>query len=254
MKYKKIIIGLLLIPSILSAKGAALDEDEKIIERNKQILMSLGLPAPNSGITIIKTKSMKIFPKAMRHDFKENEEQKKNGYIKKEDPRIKELMDFPHTAEFQYKKYADNFDSWSTHLRHTIPEIQMAYPFKGVPDNEMDEFIGVAPGGSFLKQKGWTGAVQFFVNNKVGSCAFNEDSLIESHAGIEIAEELITYEVNNKITLMNIRGTKGKGFLYDIQWFDNNFIRQLECANKHYSEETKNNVIELVRRIDSYQQ
>ena len=57
-------------------------------------------------------------------------------------------------------------------------------------------------------------------------------------------------DINSKITTVEVIGSPKTGFLYNVEWFDSTFFRQLECANQRFSEKVKQDVIELAKRID----
>ncbi len=187
-----------------------------------------------------------------------NDEQKKNGYVKDFEPRAKELMDLKHITPYHQNKYKGVLSSVSTHIRASSDELKLAYTFIGVPSAEMDLNLGVAPYGAYKSVKngddgdGWDGAVQFFDKNGIGSCAFTEHNRKLAHSGVELIKELVTNEINDRPTLLLTKGTENSGFVYKIKWYDPIFSRELECASKEYSIKTHSEVIELAKRIDTY--
>lgn len=122
----------------------------------------------------------------------------------------------------------------------------------------MDKHIGIAPYGAYKQVKngddgdGWDGAVQFFEKNGLGSCAFTEHNRKLAHSGIELIKELVTNEINDKPTILLIKGSESGGFVYKVKWYDSMFSRELECASKKYNAETRAAVIELAKRIDTF--
>ena len=62
---------------------------------------------------------------------------------------------------------------------------------------------------------------------------------------------IVRYDINNKITVFNVEGNKSSGYLYKVDWFDNDFFRTLECASTNYSKDTTNSVIALATKIDT---
>ena len=189
-----------------------------------------------------------------------NDEQKKTGYVHDNEPRAKELMDLKYIAPYHQKKYKEIFSSESTHIRGSIDDLKLAYNFVGVPPEDMDLNLGVAPYGAYKSSKngddgdGWDGAVQFFDKKDIGSCAFTEHNRRLAHSGVELIKELITYDIHNKPTIVLVKGTKETGFVYKIKWYDNTFSRELECANSDFSQQLRLEVISLANRIESYQQ
>lgn len=166
-------------------------------------------------------------------------------------PRAKELLEFKHTAAYQYKKFSNDENPEATQLRHSIGELKMAYAYHGVPTNLMSQSIGVAPFGAY-HEDGWDGVVQFFENQEAGSCAYTEHNWRLSHGGATLAKEAVVYAVKDKPTLILVKGDSNSGFVYEINWFDDMFAHTLECANKNYGIALTKQVIQLANAIDSH--
>jgi hypothetical protein len=258
--------------NVMAGTQQALTKEE-INKRNKEMLAKAGIELPDSTEVSIVSASKYITSKDsklnesdahMANKMKEylamNNEQQKNGYVKENEPRAKELMNLKHVAPYHQKKYKGILSSESTHIRASSDELKLAYTFVGVPTEEMDINIGVAPHGAYKSIKngddgdGWDGAVQFFDKNGIGSCAFTEHNRKLAHSGIELIKELVTYDVHNKPTIVLVKGTKETGFVYKLKWHDSTFSRELECANSEFSPQLRNEVIALANRIESYQQ
>lgn len=217
---------------------------------SKAYLAKQGSPVPDGGIKIIPERQMSEYKTFKDQRMQYKKDIAKYGYINKEEPKTNDLFNLHATAAQQYKKYDMNYKPSSSHLRHTIDELKMAYTFVGVPKNDMSEFIGVAPYLTYLKGQGWVGAMQFFVNDAIGNCVFSENNVRLSHGSIIIAKEDAREDVNGKTTTVEVTGTQSSGFLYNVEWFDTTFFRKVECANKEFSEKNTQSVIELAKRID----
>lgn len=273
MNKKLLIAGMstLFAFNALADTTAALTRDE-LDRRNREMLAKAGIEIPSSTeISIVSAnKYMSIkgikqnandahMAEKMQEYLAMNDEQQKNGYVKEKEPRAKELMDLKHVASYHQKKYKSVLSSESTHIRTSRDELKLAYTFVGVPAAEMDVNIGVAPYGAYKSVKngddgdGWDGAVQFFDKKGVGSCAFTEHNRRLAHSGVELIKELVTYDVNNKPTVVLVKGTKDTGFIYKLKWYDTTFSRELECANSKYSPKLKAEVTELANRIEASQ-
>lgn len=258
--------------SVMASNQQALTKEEHI-KRDKEILAKAGIEIPEyNEINIvpaskyINNKNSKNnandahMAKKMQEYLTMNEEQQKNGYVRHHEPRAKELLDLKNTASYQKKKYERVLSPGSTHIRGSSNELKLAYTFVGVPPEEMDLNIGVAPYGAYKSIKngdvgeGWDGAVQFFDKSGVGSCAFSEHNRKLSGLGVELIKELVSYDIQNRPTVILITGTKETGYVYKIKWYDATFSRELECANMEFSSQVKENVITLAGRIESYQQ
>ena len=263
-------IAVILPISTLIGQPQTLSEEE-IHKRNKEYLAKTGIAIPEAGeirvvsaISIINRKNIAnnksaIVVQAMKKFLLMHAQQEQNGYVKNSDTRAKELMELKHIAPYHQKKYRSILAQESTHIRSAIGELKMAYTFVGVPEVEMDLNIGVAPYGAYKQKKygddadGWDGAVQFFENKNIGSCAFTEHNRKLARGGVEIIKELMSYDVHGKPTILLVQGSKETGFVYKLKWYDTIFNRELECANAKFSPELRTKVIELANRIESYQ-
>ncbi|HHF7349621.1 TPA: hypothetical protein ACPSKE_002831 [Legionella feeleii] len=244
---------------------------EEIDRLNKELLAKAGIYVPDSTeINIVSAKTI-LFKnnatnkvnddtaKEMQAYLAMNAEQKRSGYVKDKEPRAKELLDLENSSLYHKKKYRNVFSFKSTHLRETSDELKLGYTFLGVPKEEVSVNIGVAPYGAYKEVKngddadGWDGAVQFFVKNGIGTCAFTEHNRKLARTGVELIKELVTYEIHDKPTIILVKGTQETGFVYKIEWYDSMFNRELECANSQFSQKLRAEVIELANRIDSYQ-
>ncbi len=62
---------------------------------------------------------------------------------------------------------SDKLRPQSTHLRHKISDLKMAYDYRGVPESLIKKIVGFAPENIFISN-GWTGAVESFIASKIG--------------------------------------------------------------------------------------
>lgn len=264
-------IAVLFSFNVMASNQQALTKEE-INKRNKEILAKAGIEIPEyNEINIvpatkyINSKNIKDandahMAKKMQQYLAMNDEQQKNGYVKSNEPRAKELLDLKNTASYQKNKYKNVFSPESTHMRNSSNELKLAYTFVGVPPEDVDISIGTAPYGAYKSIKngdggdGWDGAVQFFDKKGIGSCAFSEHNRKLSRLGVELIKELVSYDIQNRPTVILVTGTKESGYVYKIKWYDPTFSRELECANMEFSPQIKETVISLANHIESYQQ
>jgi len=274
MKKKLLIAGISAIVSFnVMVNGQQALTKKEINKRSQEILAKSGIELPKYNEINIVSASKYINDEGIKQNendahmaakMKEylamNDEQQRNGYVKDNEPRAKELRDLKYVAPYQQKKYKGILSPESTHIRSSSHELKLAYTFVGVPKEEMDLNIGVAPYGAYKSMKngddgdGWDGAVQFFNKKDIGSCAFTEHNRKLAHSGVELIKELVTYDVHNKPTIVLVKGNKKTGFVYKLKWYDTTFSRELECANKEFSQQLRTEVIALANRIESYQQ
>ncbi len=69
-----------------------------------------------------------------------------------------------------------------------------------------------------------------------------------SNTAAELAIEDLTYLVNKKATITTVYGSPSTGFIYKVEWYDNENFHEL--ANMTYSPNLKQEVINLAKNID----
>lgn len=246
---KKIIIALTIIPSLVFA---ITDEQKDIFNKaNIKVLEEKGLPTPGSGVQLVSQESMKMKSWEREKFSEENKELKIKGFIKRESNRAYELINIKSQIEKIQPQKDLVYKGTDSHLRRNVKDIPFAYSYIGAPKDMMIDFYGIAPVGTYVHEpkSGWTGAVEFF-KTSFAHCAYTENNMVVSHGAAQIDEEEAKYDVNGKITLIDVEGNDSTGYLYRINWFDNTFNRNLECATKNYSTEVREYTIELAKKID----
>lgn len=100
--------------------------------------------------------------------------------------------------------------------------------------------------------RGWTGAVEFFRPQGFdGVCSYQETNIKLTGSSANFAKEIVSNDINNKITIIEVSGNSASGYGYNVEWWDDNFRHVLECANRMYSKSTTDAVVELAKQIDS---
>ena len=201
------------------------------------------------GVKIVPRAKLGFTEEELIRGAEEDLERKQKGYVNEKSNRAFQLIDFESYSKRQLELTKNNHSSSGTHLRPFIRDLKLAFYYRGVPYDSMAKNFGASPGGGY-RTDGWTQATQFFYAKDIGNCAFIESDAHITQSSIEIALEAIEYLVNKKPSLIDVRGSAESGFLYDIQWFDGDYFRELECANIKFSKTTLNNIIELAKRID----
>ncbi len=246
----------------LSSASYCDNTHELALKRDKDLLKSKGIEILDGEIKIVKSFDYLKSTQGLKQDAGISEsisrylsmhaEMSKNGYVKDNNPRAQELMNFNDRF-----KAVQSIDPQNEDLKKDIGEIKMAYTFAGVPTSLVNESYGYAPFGAYKEIKngdegdGWDGAVQFFKSAQ-GVCAYTEQNLKLAHGGVELIEELTTYDVNHKPTVVLVSGNKASGYTYKISWYDNTFAKELECASQQYSSSLKQSVINMANNIDTY--
>jgi hypothetical protein len=248
---KKIIIFLSVIPFM--AYAITQEQKDAAYQANIKELQHLGLPTPDSGVQLVPRESLKMQKWKKQQFASESNELKENGYIKKSSDRAYELIHIQEQIKKNNPKQDALYKDTSSELRKSPAAMRFAYTYVGVPNNDIVALYGIAPVGTYVKepQEGWTGAVTFF-KSSFASCAYTENNMVAAHGAAQIAEEDSSDDINGKITLIDIEGNDSTGYLYRINWFDNVFNRNLECATKDYSRDYLMGTIALAKKIDKY--
>lgn len=200
-------------------------------------------PSTMKGIQIVPLLKQQI-PVEMKQEIiaKRNEENNK-GYRETNAENVQFLLNIKRIATQELKAASVN-DVYDTHLKSNFSSIKLAFPFKGISVIENKDVIGYAAIGSY--KEGWTGIREFFSNPTLGNCAYSYMGI----KAVQLAEETTEYLVNKKPSNKVIEGNLNLGFLYTLNWYTNDSMHTLECANKSFNSEIMSKMIKLANIID----
>lgn len=175
---------------------------------------------------------------------------KHKGYVEKYNQNATNLLMFRQTANADYVKN-NHLSENSSHLHHLLTDLKMAYDYHGVPSSVVKEVIGFAPESTFT-QRGWTGAVEFFSPQQLdGVCSYHEVNIELTGSAANFAEELVSYQINDKVSIVDVSGNEASGYAYNVEWWGPHFRHRLECASKVFKPEVTQQVIALAIAIDN---
>jgi hypothetical protein len=191
-------------------------------------------------------------PPQMKQDIKNMQAfQEKNGYIKKVNQYVPVLLGMKRESEKTLRESAKNKSPYDTSLKQNLSDIKLSFIFKG--DNAIDKavIIGYGAGGSYKEgnPEGWDGISVFFTADKIGTCVYRYHHIV----GAVVVKNYSKYIVNNKPGNATVEGTMQSGFDYGIDWFTNNTMSTLECANMKFDKEIMPRIIALAKKIDAAQ-
>ena len=212
-----------------------------------QELIDSGLPLPDGGIKVISRYDF-ADKSRIKNDMKMYEEQQTQGFINKNSEKAKNLLQQKYLLPAELTKTALIDEPRSTHLRSDSSAVKFGFNFPKITIN-VTKIWGFAPAGTYVDDA-WTGGVQLF-ESKIGSCSLLVNAIKLSHASTHIAKEVVKYDVNNKVTTEFVTGNDTSGYLYTVSWFDDTYFRDLECANKNYSENILKQIIDMAVDSDS---
>lgn len=249
------------LPHVVLAE--VIDTDEAI---RMKMLSDLGLPLPGSGIKIVPRAQLHLSEEQIALGKKAEEEMKTLGYAINPSDYPRELLNIRKQMQSRRKLQAASLSDESTELRPKIQDLKLAFKFEGVTQlknahsrrlqgisssNEIT-LIGAVPQGGFHKEKGgWSGAAQFFAVKNIGTCSYGVINVKASNTAAELAAEDVTYAINKKPTISTVEGSPNTGFIYKIEWYDNESFHELECANMKYSSDLTKSVTNLAKDIDA---
>lgn len=220
------------------------DEEYRIFGKN-------GLPKPGSGVHVMPASEMHYNNSQVSRIKSKTSVINSKGYIEKYNQNATTLLMYRQIANADYSKN-DQLGEHSTRLRHELSDLKMAYDYQGVPGSLVKEVVGFAPVSTYINQRGWTGAVEFFSpQNFDGLCSYNEINISLTGSSANFAEEIVSRQVNDKVTIVEVSGNTASGYGYNIEWWDSRFRHTLECASKNFSQEINQKVITLAKMIDS---
>lgn len=219
-------------------------------EWTKAHFQSQGGPVPDGGVQVIPEKQMSSYKDSKARLVKEKADIKKYGYIRRDVPEVQSLLNAHIAAKNAFSNGGTGSSSHSE-MQKSVDDIEMAYPYRGVPVGSVTKIIGAVPSVTYIKGQGWAGAAEIFEKGGLGNCIYRQNNLKFSHGSIIVAREKATYDVNSKVTIKEIIGTPKQGFIYHVEWHDSNFFNDLDCANKIFDKNLLKAAVEMATQIDN---
>lgn len=196
---------------------------------------------PNN-IKIIPLQNMG-FPLELQEKMQKNNlEQKRNGYVLRQSDHPKQLMNM------RYKKYFSNVnahESGDAELKKDRSELSLNFEYRTALPNTI-AYVGL---GSET-DRGWSGIKTFFDGKEIGTCSLSVFNIQGSSENIKLNPEGLTYDVNDKASRISVEGSDNSGFVYSVRWYDEKFVRDLECAKSDFKDNIIFQMINLAKKID----
>lgn len=206
-----------------------------------------GLPKPGSGIQVIPLSKTSF---AKEKGFMANIQSKnKLGYVDESSPEAKFLLRVEKDKYYPGNKSDyENNNPHDTHLKGSLSQIKLAFPFNGLSFLAEENVLGFAAAGGW--ENGWTGIVEIFLDDSMGICKYTKNNAVLDKSAVILVKEYVTYDINSKPTQISVMGRDNDGFSYRLNWYDNDYYHTLICANKAFNKSYKDKLIELARKID----
>lgn len=256
MKINKVLTTIILAslsPTILAfdanSNGQASGEPQQHSLQNDKNLNLAKLPKLNSGIQVVPISNMYPVTEAKRL-LAEFKTQNKKGFVPVKSFEAHELLALRKNKFLVGSKETYlNKDPYDTHLKKSLDQIKLAFPFHELSFVEKHSVIGFAAAGT-VQDNAWTGIAETFIYKDINVCDYVIHNLQLTGGSATLAQDFVTYDVNSKPTIITVSGDDTTGFMTQIQWYDDVFYHTLECATKEFIKENKKDIIELANKID----
>jgi hypothetical protein len=208
------------------------------------------LPQADSGIQIVPLSQMPGLQNNNNRISTLNAQEQKHGYIKRKSDDAIQLLAIKKNKLYANTQniFLSNNDPYDTHLKSSLSQIKLAFPFHGISFIEKSDVVGYAVAGTW--KNGWTGVAECFTDKNAGICDYVKHNLKLAHGAVMLAKEYVTYDINSKPTLIFAEGQKGNGFSYKVEWYDDTFYHTLKCATENFEKNKMLKIISLAKRID----
>lgn len=130
-------------------------------------------------------------------------------------------------------------------------DINLAFDYIPIRFKGKVKKYGFAPYGIVNEKDEWLGIVEIFRDASIGYCTYTKYNYKKAGGSISLNGDMVTHKVNKKVTIISVHGLNGVGYMYDINWFDDEFDYKLECANKTKAYYKRDYLIQLAKDIDS---
>ena len=194
------------------------------------------------GVHLKKAKDVLIDKEDRETYNKQKNAMKSVGYVLKSNQVIDDIKNLKTSVDTDLS----NTDSSpnDTRWKKTYKDFKLTWkytPFKSI------KILAYAPSGGY--DQAWTGILHAI---KYGDnyCLYKITDIKASHSSINLIIEDITRKVNGKPTMEWVEGNADDGFLYQIDWFDDNFLHELQCVDSIYSKDKLEYFINLARMLD----
>lgn len=223
--------------------GTALTEDD----RNK-------LPQTGEGVKIVDDSELYHF-KPSKAEQIAIDKSKKLGYVQRKSYDAIQLLEmnvnpFRRAGDEQHYEKLEPTD---THLKKSASLIPLAFEYKPLSFIDLDSKNNIGFAASMTWKNGWTGITQFFKYKNIGPCKYLKTSVAINGSAIRLSKERISFYINDKPAVAVNEGREKDGFLYSVEWYDNDYFHDLTCAQSSFSAQSAKDTAQLANLIDKDQ-
>lgn len=237
---KKIIILLGLSSTLLNASDFPTEHMKKEAQK---YLKSQGILYLGDGVHIKKRNEILLNEENKQTYLQKIKTLRSTGYVISDNILINEIKNIKNSIDQDFSTNTNN-DPEDTHWKKSHKDIKLSWDFKPLKNIDV---LAYAPSGGY--NKSWSGML-LALKLDDNYCRYEIENLKASHGSINLPVEDIKMLVNNKPTMLWVEGNKDDGFLYQINWFENDFSYELQCVNSIYSGKQLQYFIEQANKID----
>lgn len=161
--------------------------------------------------------------------------------------KINNLNDLKNSVNSDLSLNIDSKNIHDTHWHKTYKELKLSYEFKEFPS--FIKILGYTPATTY--KNGWNGISIALELENFGYCQYNEYNIKNGHLSINLPQEKIKYDINKKASIIETYGDQIENFLYEVNWYDDNFSYELTCTTSKYSDDNLKYVIDAAKHIDA---
>jgi hypothetical protein len=183
------------------------------------------------------------FPSEMKKKMQVyNLSQKKIGYVQIDNEYTRKLM----LMNYNRPTFKKTNNPEQDELKKNISDVPLNFTYKSIlPNTIAYTALGMETNGR------WSGIKEFFDGKEIGVCTLSIFNISKAKQDIQLNEDGISYDVNDKPTRIGIEGSNNSGFMYSVRWYDAKFVRDLECANMKFDKEITTKMVSLASQVDN---
>lgn len=218
--------------------GAVLTQDD----RSK-------LPQTGEGVKIVDDSEIYHFKPSKTEQIAISNS-KKLGYVERKSYDAIQLLEMSINPfrKIGDVKHFETFEPNDTHLKKSASLIPLAFEYQPLSFINSKDNIGFA--ASMTWKNGWTGITQFFKYKNIGTCKYLKTNVALNGSAIRLSKERISFYINKKPAVAVNEGRKKDGFLYSVEWYDNDYFHDLTCAQLSFSAQSAKDTADLANLID----
>ena len=136
-------------------------------------------------------------------------------------------------------------------LQENLGKLKLANPAVIPRSLEKLNIIGATAMGLYIKDKnGWSGYKLFFTLDADTTCAYSFLDLSLSKDKVKLEHGTMRVTVNGKQAYKLAYGSKPSGYVYAVNWYDDDKVYALDCATKRFNKNMLAAIIAMADAID----